>query len=198
MDELWKTTVGLDLKMVRQKFAARKSWWWHLGHDPARIESEYRQFLFLMAGNPQKTLVPWSQDLDDFWREHLLDARKYAADCDVLAGRLLEHNPYLRDGLRRRVGEFAQTRKLYLEAFGESARKRRHTAQQSWPGDDATVVFSDSGSIAPYSHHSHHGVSHGWGHGGAYGAGHSAAGHGGGGHGGHGCGGHSGCGGHGH
>jgi hypothetical protein len=174
MDQIWEKVTGLDLKSVRNKFAAKKSWWWHLGHDPARIENEYRQFLYLLASNPEKMVAPWSTDLDEFWRGHINDTRKYAADCNAVAGRMIHCSPPSSKA-------YTQTRKLYLASFGESARKARRTAG----GDDLgsySLVFSDRGS----SHH----------HGGGHHAGHHDAGHSGGGH--HSCGGHSGCGGHGH
>src|ERR1700761_4840150 len=87
MEQLWKKIAGLDLKSVRIQFSATRNLWWHFGHTASRIESEYRQFLFLLASNPENTIVPWSQDLADFWFEHRLDKRQYDADCKVIAGR---------------------------------------------------------------------------------------------------------------
>jgi hypothetical protein len=66
MDLIWDKIIGINLKSVRSKFSAKKSWWWHLGHDPARIEAEYRQFLYLLALHPDAKLVPWSEDLEHF------------------------------------------------------------------------------------------------------------------------------------
>jgi hypothetical protein len=206
MDPIWNKIVGLNLKSVRNKFSAKKSWWWHLGHDPARIEAEYRQFLFLLATHPDATLVPWSPDLDDFWHQHILDTPKYAADCDAFADRLIHHPPHPLEGSAAYSLALAETRKLYLSSFSESARKRKRAAGEGGHGSDTPMVFSDSdGSRANGSHHAgghglgHHSASHhspgllgSADHGGGHG-GHSCGGHGGG----HSCGGHSGCGGHG-
>jgi hypothetical protein len=202
MDQLWEKIIGLDLKSVTAKYSEKKSWWWHMWRSPARIESEYRQFLYLLASNPGKVLVPWSQDVDDFWREHILDPRKYAPDCNLIAGGLLQYRPHLSHGSVSHDRECEETRKLYLAAFGESARRRRQAEGKTWPQDEGAPVFSDGGGYAGSGHHGHHSASHGWGHGGGGGhhggAGvHASGGHGGGGHGGHGCGGHSSCGGHG-
>jgi uncharacterized membrane protein YgcG len=204
MDELWTKIIGLDLKSVRTRFATKKGWWWQLGHSPLKIEGEYRQFLFLFAGNPETRLVPWSVDLDEFWRQHMLDTRRYAADCNAIAGRLLERNPHLVKGSREYKTAFEATRQLYLKWFGESARKLRRAAGATDFGSDSTMVFSDHGGSVPHSHHRwHHASGHHAGHHhGHHGdAGQSAAHHGGGGHAGHSCGGHSGgghssCGGH--
>jgi len=195
MDQQWKNIVGLDLKSVRIKFAAKRSWWWHLSHKPARIESEYRQFLFLVASNPEKTVLPWSADVDDFWQQHILDTRKYAADCASVAGRLIQRNPHWAEKAGARGLAFAETRKLYVSSFGGSARKRRRAAGETDYGADMPMVFNDSGERFAHGYHGHHGGHHGGAH---HGDGHQgSADHGGGGHGGHSCGGHSSCGGHG-
>ena len=80
MEQLWKQIIGLDLKSVRDKFTAGKSWWWLLVNKPAQIENEYRQLLYLLASHPKERLVPWTEDLNEFWRQHILDTAKYAAD----------------------------------------------------------------------------------------------------------------------
>lgn len=191
MDQQWKKIAGLDLKKVRIKFGEKKSWWWHLGHNPARIENEYRQLLYLLVSNPEKSVVPWSSDVKDFWREHLLDTTKYATDCQTVAGRLIHHHPHL-VGSPAYAGAYADTRKLYLSTFGESARKRRRAAGRVDFGSDTPTVFSDSG--AGHAHHGHHPGHHDAGQpaGGHHGGhSHSCGGHG------HSCGGHSSCGGHG-
>ena len=193
MDQLWVKVIALDLKSVQEKFAARKSWWWKLWRSSQQIESQYRQFLFLMAHHPDKTVVPWSEDLDDFWRLHSLNTTKYAADCNSIAGRSIPYKPSLFRRSRGQATECEETRKLYLASFGESARKRRRDQGESWPGEDNVQVYSDSGGHARTGHHAHHS----WGHAGGH---HSAGTPAHGGHSGHSCGGHSGghgCGGHG-
>ncbi len=97
------------------------------GHEWSREKAEriavcYRRFLFLTvtAGEP---IVP-TLDLDEFWHAHILDTRKYMADCDEIFGFYLHHFPYF--GLRgdvdaanlRHAAE--RTRALYLERYGES------------------------------------------------------------------------------
>ena len=184
MDERWTKIAELDLKSVRQKFAFKKGFWWRLRKSAPRVESEYRQFLYLIATNPGKTVVPWSHDLDDFWHEHILNTAKYAIDCNTINGGFIHHNPHLPEGSPTHTQASDDTREMYKLAFGESARKgRKRTAGDIGCGSSMTVVFC-SGSSS--SAHSHSGGHHGGG-----GHGHGCGGHGGG----HGCGGH-GCGGH--
>lgn len=94
----WRQILAIDLSGVKAKMRYRKGWWWCWRNDLDKIENEYREFLYLIATNPGKTVVPWSQPLDDFWHEHILDTRKYRKDCEAVIGRFVEHNPHLPKG----------------------------------------------------------------------------------------------------
>ncbi|MDP9175259.1 MAG: hypothetical protein M3O30_15540 [Planctomycetota bacterium] len=186
MDEKWEKIAALDLTTARQKFAVRKSLFWWLTKNPHRVESEYRQFLYLIAANPGKTVVPWSRDLDDFWHAHILDTAKYAQDCQALTGSFIHHNPHLPEGSPLHRVAFSDTREMYRAAFGESAKKgRKRTTADIGCSTHMPVVFC-AGSTSSSAHSSHHDSSGGH-HGGGHG--HGCAGHGGGHGGGHGCGG---------
>jgi hypothetical protein len=185
MDERWEKVAALSLDSVRNKFAFKKSLWWNLRRSVDKVERQYRQFLYLIVCNPGKTVVPWSRDLDDFWHEHILDTTKYAQDCNFILGSFIHHNPHLPEGSLHHSEASAETRKMYVTAFRESARKgRKRTKEDVGCGAGMTVVYCAGGTSA--GHHSGGGGHHGGGHGG----GHGCGGHG------HGCGGH-GCGGHG-
>jgi hypothetical protein len=188
MDAKWETIRALNLRSVKEKLKDRKGFWWRVWHDADRLEAEYRQFLYLIATNPGKTVVPWTQDLDDFWHEHILDTEKYAQDCNAALGSFLHHNPHLPKGSSQHDKAFSETRQMYRAAFKETVDKRsRGNRTSCGPGCTTfmPVVFCAS-------HHTSHGSGH-------HDAGHHDGGHGGhdGGRGGHGCGGHSGGGGHG-
>jgi hypothetical protein len=179
MDERWEKVAAIDLSSVRAKFLARKGVFWRLRKSARRVEDEYRQFLFLVATNPGQTVVPWSQDLDDFWHEHILNTAKYAGDCESIMGAFIHHNPHLPEGSPAHGKAFAETRLLYKAAFKDAIRDRRRGIATAGCSSNMPLAFCDSSSA-----HSHHG------------AGHDAGGH----HGGHGCAGHGGghgCGGHG-
>jgi len=178
-DAKWQAIAAIDLGSIRQKLASKKSTWWHFWHSTARLEKEYRQFLFLIATNPGLTVVPWSQALDDFWHEHILDTAKYAADCNAVMGGFIHHNPHLPKGTMQHRDAFIATVKMYRAAFGEKAKLRGRSASDgAGCGAGMPVVFC--GSQAGHSGGHHGGGGH-----------HGCGGHGGG----HGCGGH-GCGGH--
>jgi hypothetical protein len=201
MDAKWQSIMALDLQSVKDRLFSKQGWWWRLRHSADQLEKEYRQFLYLISTNPGQTVVPWSQELDDFWHEHILDTAKYARDCEAIWGRFIQHNPQAPKGTARHGKAYIATQRLYRAAFRKKASRRRSLSDCA-AGCDASmpVAFCSSGvTDAPGHHGSHH---HGGGHhdagghhsaGGHHGcAGHSGAGHGCGGHacGGHGCGGH--------
>lgn len=195
MNETWDKVAKLDLESVRRKLLFKKGWWWRVRTNILRLESEYRQFLYLIASNPDQTVVPWSNDLDDFWHEHILDTAKYARDCVAIMGRFIHHNPHLPEGTPAHMQAFAATRRMYQTAFEHAiAKGRRRTSGDIGCAADMPVVFCGGGASdgGHHAHGGHHGADPGGVHPGDAGGGH---GHGGGGHGGgHGCGGH-GCGG---
>jgi hypothetical protein len=87
-----------------------------------RMELAYKRYLILHAKYPEMTLAP-ERDIDRFWHMHILDTRKYAADCEATFGHFLHHFPYL--GLRGEGDEqalqdaFDAMQRLYAEEFGE-------------------------------------------------------------------------------
>lgn len=151
----WSRIQSLDLKKVGEKLQSRKGMLWNLINDVDKIEKEYRQFLYLIAVNPNKTIVPWSQRLDDFWHEHILDTKKYVKDCDDVFGKYIHHNPHFSGGS-------SETKVLYKKAFSDKAKKQKskssYSSDNSSPGCGAVmpIVFcstcsSGSGSCSSSS-----------------------------------------------
>jgi hypothetical protein len=67
------------------------------GFDDAtveRAEDLYRKFLTLAATYPGRSFVP-PRIVDEVWHNHILFTRHYVADCDLLFGHYLHHNPHL-------------------------------------------------------------------------------------------------------
>jgi hypothetical protein len=58
-----------------------------------QAESLYRRFLMLHMMFPSEEFVP-TKVIDAYWHQHILDTRKYAADCDAVFGTFLHHDPY--------------------------------------------------------------------------------------------------------
>ena len=114
---------ALDLTLIKFK-ATRKEDGYGWSQDYAdKMEVAYKRYLILHAKHPEMTLAP-EQDIDRFWHMHILDTRKYAADCEATFGHFLHHFPYL--GLRGADDEkaledaFAQMQQLYVQEFGET------------------------------------------------------------------------------
>ena len=86
-----------------------------------RAVALYRCFLMLCVLYSERTLAP-SRPVDDAWHAHLLDTVKYAADCERVFGRLLDHFPYAglrgEDDRRAWQAHFEQTRTLFRDHFG--------------------------------------------------------------------------------
>ncbi len=179
----WALVQSIDLNSVKVKLSDKKGWWWRLWHNVDNIEKEYRQFLYLAVMNPEEVVVPWTQVLDDFWHEHILDTAKYEKDCQTLFGKMFHHNPHLPIGSLSQVKAFNKTKEMYKEAFGEKAKaKSTSSVEPGCSGGTAFVPVFCAGGCDSHSHS--HDCSHS--------DGHSCGGHSDGG--GHSCGGHS-CGG---
>jgi hypothetical protein len=160
MDAKWDEIDGLDFTSVKEKLRSQKNWWWKWRNDIDKLETEYKQFLYLIAVNPGKTVVPWTQQLDDFWHAHILDTRKYEEDCKKIFGKVVHHNPHLTIGSSKQKQAFNETKDMYRAAFD----KKKGTA---YDGDTTTssggdvifmpVVFCGGGCAS--SHGSSHGDS---------------------------------------
>ncbi|WP_242630876.1 glycine-rich domain-containing protein [Variovorax paradoxus] len=113
---------GLDLAPIKFK-ACRKEdgYGWSAGYAD-QMEVAYKRYLILHAKHPDLTLAP-EQDVDRFWHMHILDTRKYAADCETTFGYFLHHFPYLglrgEDDAKALQAAFLEMQRLSAEEFGE-------------------------------------------------------------------------------
>jgi hypothetical protein len=82
-----KSIAALDLTSVAESVSKRKLL---KGDDLSLGEELYRIFLFLTKTYPKEKLVPHPL-ADIFWHEHILQTRKYHADCKKLFGKYLHH-----------------------------------------------------------------------------------------------------------
>jgi hypothetical protein len=154
---LWKAIKNLDFSTVKEKLKYKKGFWWRCWHNVDRLELEYKQFMFLIGSNPGKTIVPWTQELDDFWHEHILDTAKYTSDCQIIAGKYIHHNPHLPVGSANQQLAFAETKVLYKNAFEKKAKetKRGHVSDSSGVGCGGAgcggvmpIVFCSTASVS--------------------------------------------------
>lgn len=123
---LAKTIIAiesLDLSMIKFKATRKEDGYGWSAEYADKMEVAYKRYLILHAKDPEMTLAP-ERDIDRFWHMHILDTRKYAADCEATFGHFLHHFPYL--GLCGENDEkalqdaFVKTQHLYAQEFGES------------------------------------------------------------------------------
>jgi hypothetical protein len=141
-------------------------------------EAEYRKFLYLLMLRPKQVLIPWCDDLDLFWHEHILHTQEYSDDCQQLFGRFIHHDPLIS---KRRIGEIdakLQTVWAYYRSFGRKVAANG----SSWRRPTAASLAAIDNLIPA-------GAKRFFGHSGSSCGGAGCGGHGGGGCGGHGCGG---------
>jgi hypothetical protein len=185
---------NLDLASVRAKLQEKLGW---SADQAQRVEGDYKRFLYALAHNrPEVIISPPSQEVDEFWHQHILDTRKYRNDCQTIFGHYVDHTPGLepdkqRQADRRRQEVYEEYDIDTISFDSADSRGSHHESGNAW-------------GLGGHSHGSHgHGHDAGGGHGDAGGAhGGDSGGHGGdggggdsgGGDGGSGCGG-SGCGG---
>jgi len=113
-DEHARKIKLLDLARLRQKIAEKKAW---AEERIAQAETEYARFLYLLAKYPVEIVIPWSEDLDEFWHQHILDTIQYARDCQAVFGRFIHHDPYIESDPAKYKSAWTKTQELYAEEF---------------------------------------------------------------------------------
>lgn len=127
--ELWNRIESLDLEFVHKQLTIRKGW------EPERArhaEAKYRRFLYLCIAESFPT-VP-EEDVDEFWHQHILNTREYAAQTESIAGKFLHHEPSsgepeegekLSNRFEMTVVAYERTfREPYVETAGEALLNR--------------------------------------------------------------------------
>lgn len=115
--EIRDAVRALDLSSVSERFKRKKKW----NVDISPLEEEYRRFLYLVTLHPYSQIVPWTQDLDDYWHEHILDTRKYNEDCLKIRGKVIHHSPHLPKGTNAHTAAAQNTNRLYREEYDPMA-----------------------------------------------------------------------------
>lgn len=114
---------SLDLECIKVKLMdPEEGKGWSL-EQADHAEKWYKRYLFFCAKYDDLPLVPLG-DIDHFWHQHILDTRKYAADCEHVFGFFLHHFPYF--GMRGDDDAAAldsagdQTLALFQEEYSET------------------------------------------------------------------------------
>lgn len=77
---------NLDLTQIKQKVMQKQGW---SREHADKVEAEYRAFLAIGEKGGNRPTA----DVDEMWHTHILDTRKYAADCRRIFGGFLHHVP---------------------------------------------------------------------------------------------------------
>lgn len=112
----------LDFSPINQKLRTVDENFW-TNENLQIAEGLYKKFLTLRLLDKDAILVP-TEVIDEYWHQHILDTRKYQADCNQLFGGMLHHDPYfgLKDEEERQLNlqAFENTQRLWQEVFGEN------------------------------------------------------------------------------
>lgn len=82
--------AALDLTPIKFKATRQEDGYGWTPEHADRIALAYKRYLTLHAKYPDLMLAP-DQEVDHFWHLHILDTRKYAADCEAIFGYFLHH-----------------------------------------------------------------------------------------------------------
>jgi hypothetical protein len=131
LDQQIAAIEALDLEPIKFKTRRREDGYgWTQAHADD-VAAAYKRYLMLCAQYPDQTIAP-DHDTDRFWHMHILDTRKYAADCEQVFGYFLHHFPYLglrgADDAKALEDAFARTQALSAAAFGVQL----HGAEPAW------------------------------------------------------------------
>lgn len=119
IDEAKKYIYAIDFTPIIHKMVH------HLNGRRSEVEKAcelYRNFLFLQKKYGDKHMLPPSEEIDEFWHNHILDTAKYRQDCEIIFGRYLDHYPYFgideKTDLNDLDNAFKMTQELHLKEFG--------------------------------------------------------------------------------
>lgn len=111
--------MNIDFSLIINKIVSHQKWNRSDAEEVCRL---YRNYLILNIKYPDKKLPP-SDDIDEFWHNHILDTKKYRIDCDNIFGFYMDHYPYFGiDGTTNvtdLTNSFDETQKLHHQEFGE-------------------------------------------------------------------------------
>lgn len=111
----------IDFSMIIKKMVEHQGW---LQKEAETVCRLYQNFLFLNKkyGGVYPELPP-SEDIDEFWHNHILDTKNYRKDCEIIFGAYFDHYPYFGiDGHTTSANlesAFETVQKLHFKEYGE-------------------------------------------------------------------------------
>lgn len=120
LSEIRNIIESLDLIPIINRMVKVNGWTEKQARTAA---SQYKNFLFLKKKYGSEYTLPPSEDIDEFWHNHILDTQKYHADCEAIFGRYLHHYPYFgidgKTNTQDLNNAFNTTQELYNQEFGD-------------------------------------------------------------------------------
>ena len=112
---------AIDFSQIIDKMIMKDKW---KKEEAIKACELYKRFLYLKKKHENTNdALPPSEDIDEFWHNHILDTKKYKVDCDRIFGSYLHHYPYLGIDDKTDMNDlqifFEKTQKLYFEEFGD-------------------------------------------------------------------------------
>lgn len=111
---------AIDFSKIIDKLVNYNGW---LKEDATLTCQQYRNFLFLSKKySDEKIQLPPSEDIDEFWHNHILDTEIYIKDCQAIFGGYWHHYPYFgiddNSDMTTLNLAFEKTNSLYFNEFG--------------------------------------------------------------------------------
>jgi hypothetical protein len=141
---------NLDLSSVRENAMAKLGW---SSEKAQRVENSYKRFLYALAHKEENDLLsPPSQEVDDFWHQHILDTRKYREDCNTVFGHYIDHTPRLspEDQSRADARREQVYRDYNIDAISLATPNPRRSSD-----DDGGFAGCGGGGSYSSGHHAH-------------------------------------------
>lgn len=111
----------LDFMTQNEKLISYSGW---KSEKVMAVEALYKEWLILHKVYGDKFALAPNKALDEYWHYHILDTKKYMADCDLVFGYYLHHYPYF--GLTEAEPAqdleqgFLLTQELFKKHFGHT------------------------------------------------------------------------------
>ena len=130
LEEAKAYIYAIDFSQVIDRMVKKDKW---KRSEALKACEFYKNYLFLVKKyNDIGVGIPPSDDVDEFWHNHILDTQKYIHDCDVIFGRYLQHYPYFgideKSNMQDLNRAFEKMQQLHKKEFGDYVyRVRRLT-----------------------------------------------------------------------
>lgn len=128
LEESQAYIYSLDLTMIVNKMRLHQGW---LKKEAETLAKVYKNYLLLNRKYlDQYGQLPPSEELDEFWHNHILDTEKYRQDCNKIFGKYFDHYPYFgideKSTMKDLSQAFERMQQLYKNEFGEDFPKVTH------------------------------------------------------------------------